>query len=159
MTAMPSHVIAYAIGVGLALAVGLGARLVGFDRDRSFYPVILCLVASYYGLFAVLGGAPGESVAEFVVIGGFLGLVVGGFKKTLWLIVAGLFAHGVFDFYHARLLSNPGVPPWWPAFCMSYDVTAAAYLAWLLRERQPRAEVVARFIHTPPCGHPSEEGI
>jgi len=33
------------------------------------------------------------------------------------------------------LLSNPGVPGWWPAFCLAYDVTAAAYLAWLLKRR------------------------
>ena len=29
------------------------------------------------------------------------------------------------------MISNPGVPSFWPAFCLAYDVAAAAYLAWL----------------------------
>ena len=38
---------------------------------------------------------------------------------------------------HGRLIVNPGVPVWWPAFCGAYDVVAAAYLAFLLlRPRQ-----------------------
>jgi hypothetical protein len=36
------------------------------------------------------------------------------------------------DFFHGRLIANPGVPAWWPLFCLSFDVMAAAYLAWLL---------------------------
>ena len=34
---------------------------------------------------------------------------------------------------------NPGVPMWWPEFCATYDVVAAAYLAWLLRSGRVRA--------------------
>ena len=30
-------------------------------------------------------------------------------------------------------MTNPGVPAWWPAFCLGYDVAAAAILAWLSR--------------------------
>ena len=43
----------YLIGVLLALAVaGIGAGI-GFDRDRSFAPVVLIVIASYYVLFAL----------------------------------------------------------------------------------------------------------
>jgi hypothetical protein len=48
-------------------------------------------------------------------------------------------AVGVFDLVHAAVISNPGVPGWWPAFCLTYDVTAAAYLAWLLTSGRVRA--------------------
>jgi hypothetical protein len=51
-------------------------------------------------------------------------------------VVAALAAHGIFDFFHPHLLINPGVPVWWPGFCLTYDVTAAGYLAWLLRRGQ-----------------------
>jgi hypothetical protein len=44
-----------------------------------------------------------------------------------------------FDFTHAALISNPGVPVWWPQFCLGYDVTAALYLAGLLKSRRMRA--------------------
>jgi hypothetical protein len=49
------------------------------------------------------------------------------------VVVPALAAHGVFDLAHGRIISNPGVPPWWPAFCGTYDVTAAAFLAWRLK--------------------------
>jgi hypothetical protein len=120
------------IGFVLALAVFLFARGVGLDRDRAFYPTVLIVVASYYGLFAIMGGTRHDLLHEAVVVAAFALLAVLGFKLNPWLVVLGLFAHGVFDFFHAHLISNPGVPVWWPMFCLSYDVTAAAGLAWLL---------------------------
>lgn len=127
---------AYLIGISLAIAISTFATFVGFDRNRAFYPTVAMVVASYYALFAVLGGSPRALAAESVVIGGFILLAVLGFKLTLWFAVVALAAHGLFDFAHAHLIANPGVPPWWPAFCASYDVVAAAYLAWLLRHRK-----------------------
>jgi cell division protein FtsW (lipid II flippase) len=123
---------AYLIGVVLALAVSLFARFVGLDRDRAFYPTVMIVIAGLYGLFAVLGGAPAELAGEWVAMGGFILLATVGFKLSLWLVVAALFGHGVFDFFHGHLIANPGVPAWWPAFCGTYDVTAAGCLAWLL---------------------------
>jgi hypothetical protein len=123
---------AYLIGVILALAVSLFARFVGLDRDRAFYPTVMIVIAALYGLFAVMGGAPAELAGEWVAMGGFIFLAVLGFRLSLWFVVIALFAHGVFDYFHGHLVSNPGVPVWWPAFCGTYDVTAAGYLAWLL---------------------------
>jgi hypothetical protein len=122
----------YVIGVVLALMVSGFATIVGFDRDRAFYPTLTIVIASYYGLFAVLGGSPGALAVEALVIGGFVLVAALGYKFNLWLPVAALFAHGLFDFVHGHLISNPGVPAWWPMFCLTYDITAAAYLAWLL---------------------------
>jgi hypothetical protein len=121
------------VGIVLALGVSVFARLVGLDRDRAFYPTVLVVVASLYDLFAVLGESARALVAESAVTAVFLAAVVLGFRRDLRIIVAALFAHGVFDFVHAQLIDNPGVPAWWPMFCLSYDVTAAACLAWLLR--------------------------
>lgn len=61
-----------------------------------------------------------------------------GFKFSQWLLVAGLFAHGIFDFFHGHVITNPGVPVWWPDSCVSYDITASAFLAWLLWRRGSR---------------------
>lgn len=123
---------AYLIGVALAAAVGLLAALVGFDRDRSFYSTVMIVIASYYVLFAVSGGAAEVIAAETAVMALFAGVAIAGFKKSLWLVVAALAAHGIFDWLHAPLITNPGVPAWWPPFCLAYDVTAAAGLAWRL---------------------------
>lgn len=121
------------VGGGLALAVGVFATVVGFDRDRAFYPTVLLVVASYWALFATLGGGPGVLVRECAVAAVFAGLAIVGFKRSLWLVVFGLVAHGVFDIAHASLYANPGAPAWWPAFCSCYDVVAGVYLAWSIK--------------------------
>lgn len=122
----------YAVGVSLALAVSLLASSVGLDRDRAFYPTVTAVIASYYGLFAVMGGSTPALALESLVIAAFLFVAILGFRTNLWLVVTALAAHGIFDLIHGQLISNPGVPSWWPAFCLAYDVTAAAYLGWLL---------------------------
>jgi len=122
----------YAIGLTLALSISVFASLVGFDRDRAFYPIVMIVIASYYELFAVMGQSVRALSLETIAFAAFLLASIIGFKANLWLVAVALAAHGVFDFFHARLISNPGVPVWWPMFCLSYDVLAAAYLALLL---------------------------
>ncbi len=131
----------YLAGVVIALLVSLSATLVGFDRDRAFYPTVLAVIASYYDLFAVMGGSLQALVVESLVLLVFLGVTVLGFRRNLWLVVAALTAHGLFDFFHGHFISNPGVPVWWPMFCLTYDLAAAVYLAWLLRQSRVAAHV------------------
>ena len=129
----------FLVGAVLALSVGLSATFLGLDRDRAFYPTVMIIIASYYALFAVMGGSVRALAVESIVIVAFLGASIAGFRTSLWLVVAALAAHGLFDFIHDRLIANPGVPAWWPPFCLSYDVVAAAYLAWLLSRSRVRA--------------------
>ncbi|MEP7130347.1 MAG: hypothetical protein ABI770_04385, partial [Sphingomicrobium sp.] len=119
------------VGIGLALAVALFARIVGFDRERVFYPVVLVVVASYYALFAVMAGGA-SLVPESIGFVFFTAAAAIGFRTSLWVVVAGLAGHGVFDFFHHALVENSGVPTWWPTWCLAYDVAAAACLAALL---------------------------
>jgi hypothetical protein len=115
------------------------ATALGLDRDRSFYPTVTIVVASYYALFAVMGAPTHALVLESLVGVVFLVVAALGFRSSLWVVVVALAAHGIFDLVHGRVISNPGVPSWWPQFCLTYDVTAAAYLAWLLRSGRIRA--------------------
>ena len=130
---------AWLIGTSLALAVGLFATGLGLDRERAFYPVVTIVVASYYALFAVMGDSTHALVLESLAGAVFLAVAASGFRSSLWLVALALAAHGIFDLSHGALISNPGLPPWWPEFCLTYDVTAAAYLAWLLKSRRLRA--------------------
>ncbi|HZF00093.1 MAG TPA: hypothetical protein VE981_23995 [Planctomycetota bacterium] len=123
----------YRVGVGLGLGVCVLGALAGFDRDRSFYPVVTIVIASYYELFAVLGGSTRALLLESMVFLGFLAVSVVGFRRNLWLIVVALLAHGVMDFFHHPLIANPGVPAWWPMFCLTFDVAAGIFLAIRLR--------------------------
>jgi hypothetical protein len=129
----------FLVGVGLALVVGLSATFIGLDRDRAFYPTVMIVIASSYGLFAVMGGSGRTLAHESIAIVVFLAASIAGFKLSLWLVVAALAAHGVYDLVHGQLIANPGVPSWWPVFCLAYDLVAAAYLAWLLLSSKIRA--------------------
>jgi hypothetical protein len=122
----------YLIGIVLSLGVALFARSVGFDRDRAFYPTVLMVVASYYVLFAAMSGSIHTVLLESVVMTVFVVAAAAGFKSSAWIVVAALAGHGVLDAFHGHVVENSGVPAWWPAFCLAYDVGAAAGLAWLV---------------------------
>lgn len=133
----------YAVGIVLALVVSCFARLTGFDRDRAFYPTVAVVVASYYVLFAVMGGSSHALIVDLAAMVAFVIVAVIGFKSNLWLVVVALAAHGVFDALHGFIVTNPGVPEWWPAFCATFDIGAAGVLAWLLTRAKLAARVVA----------------
>src|SRR5882724_310367 len=132
----------YLIGVVLAAVVCAFALLAGFDRDRVFYPTLLIVIATYYILFAAMGSSTPALTIESFVAGAFLVLAVAGFKKNLWLVVASFGGHGVFDFFHHTFIQNPGVPVWWPGFCLSFDVFTGIFLAVLLVRRSGFARTV-----------------
>jgi hypothetical protein len=123
----------YVIGIVLSAGVAVFARVVGFDRDRAFYPTVMIVIAAYYVLFAAMSGSVQTVVLESVVMTLFAAAAVAGFKSSAWIVVAALAGHGVFDAVHGYVIENAGVPAWWPAWCLAYDVGAAAGLAWLLQ--------------------------
>ena len=73
----------FAVGVVLALIIGVFASIVRLDRDRAFYPVVAMVVASYYVLFAIMGGSSSALLVELLIACGFVVLAVAGFKRTL----------------------------------------------------------------------------
>jgi hypothetical protein len=125
----------YVIGIALSVGVALFARYVGLDRDRAFYPTVMIVIASYYVLFAAMSGSLQTVAIELVVMMPFAAAAVAGFKSSAWITAAALAGHGVFDAVHGLVIENAGVPAWWPAWCLAYDVGAAACLAWLLQRR------------------------
>ena len=129
----------FLVGLVLAICVGLFATGVGLDKDRAFYPTVTIVIASLYVLFAVMGNAPQVLLVELPVSAAFIIAAVVGFKRSLWIVVAALAAHGAQDFVHLSIIANPGVPEWWPAFCGMYDIAAAVYLAWLIWSDRVRA--------------------
>ena len=128
----------YVVGILLSLVVAVFARYSGFDRDRAFYATAVVVVASYYVLFAVMGGSVHALIVESMVMTAFVAAAVLGFRSSTWIVVAALAGHGVLDGFHGLVIDNAGVPPYWPAFCASYDVGAAGWLAWLHGRRSSR---------------------
>ena len=123
----------YVVGVVLSVVVALFARTVGLDRDRAFYPTVMIVIALYYVLFAAMSGSLETVLLESIVMMAFTTAAVVGFKSSLWIVVGALAGHGVFDALHDEVIENSGVPVWWPAFCLAYDLGAAAGLAWLVK--------------------------
>jgi hypothetical protein len=127
----------YLIGVILTVAVAAFAAVVGFDRERAFYPTVLIVIASYYALFAVMGASTRTLIIECMVAGVFLLFAVLGFKGSYWILVAAFVGHGVFDLVRHFFISNPGVPQWWPGFCLASDLVFGAWLPLrLMKGRQ-----------------------
>ena len=128
----------YLIGAILTLAVAAFAAVIGFDRERAFYPTVLIVIASYYALFAVMGASTRTLIIESIVAGVFVLFAVLGFKGNFWLVIAAFVGHGVFDFVRHFFIDNPGVPQWWPGFCLASDVVFGAWVAVLIiTRRQP----------------------
>lgn len=125
----------YVVGIVLSVGVALLARSVGFDRDRAFYPTVLIVIASYYVLFAAMSESVETVLLESIVMIGFAIAAVVGFKANAWIVVGALAGHGVFDAVHGDVFENSGVPVWWPAFCLAFDLGAAGCLAWLMKRR------------------------
>lgn len=119
----------YLIGVILSFAVAGFAAVIGFDRERAFYPTVLIVIASYYVLFAAMVASRRTLIIESIIAGVFLLFAVFGFKRNYWLVVAALVGHGALDFVHHSLIDNPGVPQWWRGFCLAFDVVLGALLA------------------------------
>lgn len=122
----------YVVGFVLSIGVAMFARWVGFDRERAFYPTVLIVIASYYVLFAAMIGSLQTVLSESAVMSLFGIAAVVGFKASAWIVVGGLAGHGVLDAVHGSIVENTGVPAWWPAFCLAYDLGAAGALGWFL---------------------------
>lgn len=128
----------FLVAVVLGVVVAGFAAVAGFDRDRAFYPTVLIVVGSYYALFAVMGASPYSALVIEIAVGLlFAVLAFYGFKKSMWLAAAGIAGHGLFDFLaHPVLVTNPGMPVWWPGFCGTIDFVLGGWLALRLWQTQ-----------------------
>lgn len=121
------------VGAGLAIVLAVGARITRADQDRSFFPTILIVIATYYVLFAFMSS---EAIVEEIVVASVftIAAIAGG---IVWPVLVGMaiFLHGVFDFLRPAVISNSGVPAWWPAFCGSVDILLGAWVIGLSLKR------------------------
>ena len=136
----------YLVGITLALFFCAAAARLGIDRERAFYPAVLIAVASYYLAFAVVDGRHEVMLSELAIAAVFIAAAVAGFKRSPWIAVVALSGHGVMDAFHHHVVHNAGVPQVWPGFCMTFDVTAAAFVALVMLARA-RGERVRQSVN------------
>jgi hypothetical protein len=94
----------------------------------TVYALGLVLIAGIYIGFAVADGRPRVIVAESTVASVFVVVAAVAVTGSEWLIVAGLFGHGLKDLWQHRnqFVANMR---WWPPFCAVVDWIAAAGVA------------------------------
>ena len=115
------------IAIAMAKDVGLPPR--AFALSLTVLPAI-------YMLFALMVGDLGAMALEFAY--GLPYFMLGylcfkrGFKGSGMVVVALWALHAVYDVYHHLLVANAGVPFWYPALCLGFDIMIVMYLLRLV---------------------------
>lgn len=105
--------------------------------ERWLYSLGLLTLPSLYALFALHVGEPSVGAREmlygipFLVAGLLFALV--SIRQSAAMVGAFWVLHGLYDLVHGRLITNAGVPGWYPVWCFSVDVVVGGYLLWLSR--------------------------
>jgi len=130
------------IGAAVGILTILIARLIG--GQRWLYALGLVTLPSLYASFALYVGEPAVGAKEmiygipFLVAG--LAFTFAGFRYSAIVVGVMWILHGLYDLIHSRLITNAGVPDWYPVWCWAVDVVVGGYLLWLSR-RLPEANL------------------
>ena len=130
------------IGVAVGVLTIVLARVI--RGQHWVYSIGLLTLPSLYALFALRAGEPAVAVNEMIygipfVVGGLVFAIV-SVRHSALTVGALWILHGVYDLTHSQLITNAGVPDWYPIWCFSVDVVIGAYLLWLSR-RVPNANL------------------
>ena len=130
------------LGAAVGVLTIVLARII--RGQRWLYSIGLLVLPSLYALFALQAREQAVGVKEMIYGVPFLvaGLVFALVSVRRSAVVVGVFwlLHGLYDLVHGRLITNPGVPVWYPVFCFVVDAVIGAYLLWLAR-RVPDANL------------------
>jgi hypothetical protein len=94
----------------------------------TVYALGLATIAAIYIGFAVADGRSSVIAVEVCVASVFVVAAAVGVTGSAWVLVAGLAGHGLKDLWQHRTGFVSGTR-WWPPFCASVDVVAAALIA------------------------------
>jgi len=130
------------VGAAVGVLTILIARLI--RGERWLYSVGLLTLPSLYASFALRAGEPTVGLKEMIYGVPFLvaGIAFAFVSVRQSAVVVGVFwlMHGLYDLVHSQLITNSGVPGWYPIWCFMVDVVIGLYLLWLSR-RVPDANL------------------
>jgi hypothetical protein len=126
----PRETLARPVAIGAAVGVLQAAAPFAFWwlPAATVYAISIAFIATVYIGFAVADGRPHVLVVESAVAGGITLVAAVAITGSPWLLVVGLFGHGVKDLWQHRTGFVAGTR-WWPPFCATVDWVAAALLA------------------------------
>jgi hypothetical protein len=130
------------IGAAVGVLTIVSARFI--RGERWLYALGLLILPGIYVFFALQAGERAVGVKEMIygVPYVVVGLVFAFVSVRQSAVVVGVFwlLHGLYDLVHSRLITNTGVPGWYPIFCFVVDAVVGSYLLWLSR-RVPDANL------------------
>ena len=134
--------IAALIGAAVGVLTIVSARFI--RGERWLYALGLLTLPGLYAFFALRAGEQPVAVKEMIygvpyVVAGLVFALVSVRQSAvvvgvLWLL------HGLYDLVHSQLITNTGVPGWYPIWCFMVDAVVGSYLLWLSR-RVPDANL------------------
>ena len=95
--------------------------------SATVYALGLVLIAAVYVGFAVADGRWKVIAVESSVTFAFVLIAAAAVTGSAWLLVVGLFGHGLKDLWQHRTQFVRGTR-WWPPFCMAVDFVVAAII-------------------------------
>lgn len=130
------------------IGAAVGVIAIVFTRfirgERWLYPLGLLTLPRIYAGFALQAGEQDAGIKEVIYGAPYIlaGLVFAFVSVRKSAVVVGVFwlVHGLYDSVHGLLITNTGVPNWYPIFCFVVDAVVGSYLLWLLR-RIPEANL------------------
>jgi hypothetical protein len=94
----------------------------------AVYALGLAVIAAIYIGFGVADGRGRVLAVETTVASAFVVLAAVAVPGSAWLVVVGLVGHGIKDLWQHRTQFVRNTR-WWPPFCATVDVVAAAVIA------------------------------
>ncbi|WP_424195215.1 hypothetical protein ACMYR3_05325 [Ampullimonas aquatilis] len=130
------------IGVAVGVLTIVSARMI--RGQHWMYSIGLLTLPGLYAFFALQAGEPAVGVKEMIygipyVIAGLIFALV-RMRQSAIVVAVFWILHGLYDLIHSQLITNVGVPDWYPVFCFSVDMVIGSYLLWLSR-RIPNANL------------------
>jgi hypothetical protein len=123
------------IGAAVGVLTIVSARFI--RGERWLYSLGLLILPGIYAFFALRAGEQGVGIKEMIygvpyVVAGLV-FALASIRKSA--VVVGVFwlLHGLYDLVHSQLITNTGVPVWYPVFCFVVDAVIGSYLLWLSR--------------------------
>ncbi len=117
------------IGLGLGIVTIILHLTLTESKGLELTSFLLVLIGSVYYGFALLSKHKKAMIIEIIVASVFVAMGIFGLWISPWVLVIGLFLHGLWDIAHHNSSSKlVKIPQWYIPFCATYDWVIGIYL-------------------------------
>jgi hypothetical protein len=128
------------IGISLGLVVILSIMLLHKLDKKVMYGLILSGIGWLY--VGYTWSDPNSFIITTIQAVIFLFIAYYGVKRSLYIMAAGYFLHGLWDLAYDLFPDNHLIPPHYDLFCLSVDFTIGFYLL-IVQYRWSKKSVVS----------------